>query len=153
MLDPVQNIGKICKSLEKYFDVRAGRIKVKSRPVLIIGCEEEFDSPHNIDYELLPISKIQNFEPDSYFDIYLDEQKIQNLGLHNTSYIRSHKTMWNHSRNMRIESPIGDLKDIYPELFEEILIKNHEWVTKRTNKHILKTIEVNVKEYIDDLPF
>jgi hypothetical protein len=63
MLDPKENIGKICLSLEKYFDTIKKQICVKSRPVLIIGCEEEYSSPQDIDYELLPISRINNFNP------------------------------------------------------------------------------------------
>lgn len=157
MNNPLDNIGKICKSLEKYYDVQAGRIKIKSRPALIIGCEENYESPFNVDYELLPISKLSNTTPDDEYDFLLDEKKIIDLGLESPSYIRSQKTTWNHCKRMKIELPIGDLKNTFPDLFEEILIKNHEWVTKRTNNNITKQIKVNLeeeaKDKIEDLPF
>jgi molybdopterin converting factor small subunit len=56
---------------------------------------------------------------------------------------------------MRVESPIGDLRNSYPKLFEEIMLKNHQWVQNRTNNYITKSIETNIKErsYIEDLPF
>lgn len=143
MFNLEDNIGKICLSLEKYFDAGTGRIKVKSRPVLIIGYERNYISPQDVDYELLPISKIENFRPDDYYDVFLDEEKIKNLGLNNLSYIRSHKTTWNHCKHIRIQTPIGDLKHTYPDLFEEILKKNLEWVRKRTDSCLLhKPIKV-----------
>lgn len=153
---PENNIGKICKSLEKYHDVRTGRIRVKSRPVLIIGCEQNYQSTHNIDYEILPISKVDSFEPDEEFDFLINEEQITELGLNYVSYIRTHKTTWNNSRHMRVEEPIGDLKDTYPSLFEEIMLKNHTWVTRRTNNNMSKQLMVEIKEkeiYFDDLPF
>lgn len=155
MSDPQNNIGKICKSLERYFDVRAGKMRVKSRPVLIIGCEQNYSSASNIDYEILPISKIESFEPDDEFDLELNEEEIAELGLDYISYIRTHKTAWNHCKRMRVEEPIGDLKATYPEKFEDIMHKNHNWVTGRTNRVVSKQIKINIreKEYIDDLPF
>ncbi|MCM3739251.1 hypothetical protein M3210_03100 [Oceanobacillus luteolus] len=155
MSDPQNNIGKICKSLEKYFDAGAGRVRVKSRPVLIIGCEQNYTSPSDVDYEILPISKIDNFEPDEDFDVLLDEEDIQELSLHQVSYIRTHKTTWNHCRHMRVEDPIGDLKSTFPEKFDEIILKNHEWVLSRTNRVVSKKIKVEIseEEYIDDLSF
>lgn len=146
MLEPRENVGKICISLEKYFDVNTNRIRVKPRPMLIIGFEEVYNSPYDIDYELLPISKINSFEPDQNYDIYLDENKIQQLGLNYLSYIRSHKTTWNHCRHMRIDSPIGDLKSTYPDLFEKIMLKNHQWVQNRTNNNITKPLENAIKD-------
>lgn len=155
MSDPQSNIGKICKSLEKYYDVGAGRMRVKSRPVLIIGCEQNYSSPTNVDYEILPISKIDSFDPDEEFDLLLDEEDIQELGLHQVSYIRTHKTTWNHCKHMKVEDPIGDLKSAFPEKFEEIMLKNHEWVISRTNRVISKQIKIDTseEEFIDDLPF
>lgn len=148
MFDSVDNnIGKICLSLEKYYDVRTGRIGVKSRPVLIIGYEKSYKTPQDVDYELLPISKIKNFNPDEHYDIFLDEEKIKNLGLNYLSYVRTHKTTWNHCKHMRIESPIGDLKHTYPDLFEEILLKNVDWVKSRTNFSLSEEdVEENVEE-------
>lgn len=131
-----ENIGKICVSLEKFFNTETKKLEVKKRPVLIIGHEREYNSPFNVDYELLPLSKIENTTPDEYYDIQLDYEKIKTLNLNYLSYIRSHKTTWNHCKHLRIEEPISDLKKTYPELFEEILEKNLEWVQKRTLSYL-----------------
>lgn len=135
-MNPLENIGVICTSLEKYYDVRTRSIEVKPRPVLIIGCEEGKQSAIDIDYELLPISRIKNATKITEYDFKIDEDKINQLGLDFVSYIRSNKTTWNHSKNMRIEDPIGDLKKLFPEFFNEILHKNLDWVKKRTYTNV-----------------
>lgn len=105
MAVPEDSIGKICKSLEKYFDTRTGRIRVKSRPVLIIGCEDDYDSPMNVDYELLPISTMKNRDPNSIYDLYLNDEICTCLGLKEACYIRTHKTTWNHVKHMDVQRP------------------------------------------------
>ncbi|MDQ0412741.1 hypothetical protein [Mesobacillus stamsii] len=135
MLNPYDNVGKVCKSLEKYFDTRTGRIKVKSRPVLIIGFEDTYDNPIKIDYEVLPISSLANINPDPNFDFYLNEDTYNLIGLDRPSYIRSHKTSWTNVKNMRIDEMLGDLKQALPATFNSIIELNREWVNKRTNAH------------------
>src|SRR5690625_907657 len=151
MSDPEENVGNICLSLEKFYNVRTGRLEVKSRPVLIIGYEDNNDTYLNMDYELLPISKIGNFDPHPKYDFELKQDDIKKLGLNYLSYIRSHKTTWNNCKHMRVESPISNMKEIFPNLFDEIIHKNHEWVLNRTNKIIKNRIAVTVNS--DGLPF
>ncbi|RRJ62385.1 hypothetical protein EHV15_05040 [Paenibacillus oralis] len=141
MSDPKENVGKIFKSLEKYFDPGAGRIKVKSRPVLVIGYERNATSYFNIDYETLPISSLGNFEPDPDFDILITQQTQTKLGLNKTSYIRTHKTAWNHCKNMAIDAEIGDLKSEFPALFEKILKLNEKWVSDRNTANLTEEQE------------
>ena len=81
MLAPEENVGKIFTSLEKYYDTGAGEIRTKFRPVLVIGCERNYSSPMNVDYELLPISKIDNHEPDPVFDVRIEGSLRQKLDL------------------------------------------------------------------------
>lgn len=133
MSDPKNNVGKIFKSLEKYFDPKAGKIKVKSRPVLVIGYEKNVTSHLNIDYETLPISSIEKFDPDPDFDVLISYSIQEKLRLTKTCYIRTHKTSWNHCKNMAIDSVISDLKSEFPAIFEKILKLNEKWVCERNN--------------------
>lgn len=107
-------------------------MEVKSRPVLVIGFENTYDSPFKIDYEVLPISTMNNVTPDPDFDKMLESEQIFNLGLDRTSYVRTHKTSWSNVKNMKLEEPIGDLKLVYPSLFNEFLSLNQKWVNART---------------------
>ncbi|MEF2966083.1 hypothetical protein V3851_09595 [Paenibacillus sp. M1] len=141
MSDPKTNVGKIFKSLEKYFDPGAGKIKVKSRPVLVIGYEKNATSYFNIDYETLPISSLGNIDPDPEFDILISQETQSKLGLTKTSYIRTHKTSWNNCKNMAIDNEIGDLKGEFPGLFEELLKLNEKWVSERNSINLIKTQE------------
>jgi len=141
LTDPKCNVGKIFKSLEKYFDPKAGRIKVKSRPVLVIGYEKHAPSYLNIDYELLPISSLNNIQPDPDFDLLIPPTTQNGLGLDKTSYIRTHKTTWNHCKHMKIDSEIGDLASEFPEMFEKILELNEKWVRDRNGSNIAKKQE------------
>ncbi|MFC7062841.1 hypothetical protein [Halobacillus seohaensis] len=133
-MSPENNIGKIAKALEKYFNPTKGEMDVKSRPVLVIGCEDNYTSPHHVDYELLPISKLNNTTPDEDYDYLIDGKKQEKLGLHAPSYIRSNKTTWTHSKQMRLKG-MGNLKETYPESFNAILTANHKWVENRNFSH------------------
>lgn len=141
MSDPKENVGKIFKSLEKYFDPGAGRIKVKSRPVLVIGYERNATSYYNIDYETLPISSLDNFEPDPDFDILITQPTQGKLGLNKASYVRTNKTGWNHCKHMAIDEEIGDLKSEFPMLFEQILKLNQKWVSDRNTANLTEEQE------------
>ncbi|MCY7691537.1 hypothetical protein MH111_13860 [Bacillus altitudinis] len=133
MSNPLNNVGKIFTSLESYHDERAGRIKVKARPVLIIGFEDDCSNPMTIDYEILPISTIKQKLPHPKHDLHIDSDLRMKLGLNQDCYIRTHKTTWSNVKHMRIESPIGDLKSEDFELFKETITLNREWVVERTN--------------------
>lgn len=139
LLDPKQNLGKIVCSLEKYFDVRSNKIKVKARPVLIIGYEPNYSSVFQVDYELLPISRISNSIPDPTYDYPIEGQLVAEFGLTSKSYIRTHKTTWNHVRNITIDQPIYDMRTNRPQLYNEILRLNEQWVINRTASNLLRS--------------
>jgi len=137
--DPKKYVGKIVRSLEKYFDVDERRIKVKSRPSLIIGFEPNYTSLLDIDFELLPISKLSNKTPDKVYDYLVDGLLISKLGLNEKSYIRTNKTTWNNVKHMKIEQPIGDLKAVDPAIFNHLLTLNEQWVRTRTINNLVPT--------------
>jgi hypothetical protein len=144
MLSPQDVIGKICKSLEKYYDPSIGRIQVKSRPVLVIGYEDDYSSIMDLDFELLPISKISNKTPHPTYDYPIDETLRKKLRLNNKCYIRTHKTSWNHVKHMDIINPIGDLKKEDPDLFNYIIKLNEQWVKNRTaTSMFVKTLKAS----------
>lgn len=128
---PYNFIGKIVKSLEKYFDAQEGTIKVKSRPVLIIGFERNYNSIRDIDFELLPFTTLNNQTPDMTYDYYIGDKLCVKLGLSHPCYLRTHKVSWNHVKHMDIISPIGDMLKVDPELFNEIIRLNKQWVAER----------------------
>ena len=131
-MDPRDNLGKICKCLEKYFNARTGKMEVKSRPVLVIGFEDTYDSPFKVDYEILHISTLKNIAHDPTYDMLLETDHISTLGLNSTSYVRTHKTSWSNVKSMLLDKPIGDLKLSYPGLYNEYLALNQKWVNART---------------------
>jgi hypothetical protein len=141
---PKENVGKIVKSLEKFFDAQAGRIRVKSRPALIIGFESNYSSAFDVDYELLPISSLTNQTPDPTYDYLIDSQACGKFGLAQASYIRTHKTAWNHIKHMVINPPICDLKTVDPELFNKLLSLNEQWVINRTVTNKLNLTQESV---------
>lgn len=141
MSDPKGNIGKICKSMEKYYDIVEKKMKVKSRPALIIGCEPDYASPMNIDYELLPISTLKNITPNKTYDFLLEGELHTKLGLTQICYIRTHKITWNHVKNMIIDEPLGSLADVDPSLFNDILGLNKNWVLSRNESSMLDAID------------
>ncbi|WP_227002681.1 hypothetical protein [Salicibibacter kimchii] len=142
MTTPEGNIGLICRSLEKYYDTRAGEMKVKRRPVLIIGCEDDYIRPKNVDYELVYISTLPNKDPHPTYDYpVLDDFHIE-LGLDRPSYIRTHKHTWNHAKFITYQDPISDLGREHPELFKEILNLNTKWMEKR-NYHSMYCVGFN----------
>ncbi|RKL68124.1 hypothetical protein CR203_06450 [Salipaludibacillus neizhouensis] len=135
-MDPRKNVGNIVKALEKFYNTRTGSMDVKARPVLIIGCEDTFHNPLNIDYEILPFSEICSFKPDINYDIHIDSNTIKLYNLTKQCYLRSHKTSWIHSKNIRLESPICNLYEIDYELFQKILELNNQWNYTRTCTYI-----------------
>ncbi|HDR7517148.1 hypothetical protein [Bacillus mobilis] len=139
-LDPKYNVGKICKVLEKYYDVSQRRMATKARPALIIGYEPNYSSGLNVDYEVVTISKCDKVTPDETYDIEISSTDRLNLGLTNDSYFRSHKTSWCNVRQVRVEEPIGDLKSYSKDIFNQILQTNHSYVTNRTNENLVSAV-------------
>jgi hypothetical protein len=133
---PEDNIGKIFTSLFKYFNPRTGSNEAKRRPVLVIGCEENYSSPMKIDYEILPISKMGKRRPDPTYDVFLQGEFRKNLGLTIDSYIRSNKTTWHNVKHINTESPVGDLKNKDLQLFLKILELNEQWVHNRNRRYL-----------------
>lgn len=137
MSDPRYYLGKIVKSLEKFYDVNTRRIQVKSRPSLIIGFEPNYTSILDIDFELLPISSLQNQTPDPIYDVLIDAPLFSQLGLTHKSYIRTHKIAWNHVKHIVLNQPIGDIKSDFPRLYNHILNLNQQWVNTRTQNNLV----------------
>ena len=132
MLHPWDNVGKIVKVLERYYDPNENKIKAKSRPNLIIGYEFWNNYPQFVDYELLPISRIENHTPHPEYDVLVSDDVQLILGLDYPSYIRTHKTSWSNVKYIKIEEPIGNLREIFPDMFNRIMALNREWVNSRT---------------------
>lgn len=133
MSTPKNKIGVVCLSLERYFDTRERKIKVKSRPVVIIGCEHD-DAARvlDVDYELLPISNIKNATPDQDYDYPISIELKEKLGITGSGgYIRTHKTSWNHVKHMKFDPTLNNMKMVEPEIFNKILSLNEKWVTTR----------------------
>lgn len=134
MSNPSDNVGKICTSLEKFWDVNKNKMGVKSRPVLIIGHELTYTSPFQVDYELLPISRIGNFTPDPTFDVMLSGHIQSTLSLNDICFVRSNKITWANVKNMNMKE-LGNMKLSFPELFNRILDLNRLWIEQRTFIH------------------
>ncbi|WP_200416430.1 hypothetical protein [Virgibacillus salexigens] len=143
MHDPEQNVGKIYRAYVKYFDTKDRRMKTKSRPVLIVGFEDDYDSPMNIDYEVLSFSSMKRRKPNPIYDVSLDG-KYEKFGLNESCYIRTNKIEWIHVKHMEIEDPIGELRSIDPELFETALKLNEQWVVRRTRNHLVQPTNTEV---------
>ncbi|MCM3616663.1 hypothetical protein M3936_03610 [Sutcliffiella horikoshii] len=143
MPEPKDVVGKICKCLTKYYNVRKRAMDVKSRPVLIIGYEDSYTSKMNIDYEYIPLSRVGASDPHEIYDELIDGDLRLNLNLSSDSYLRTHKTSWEHVKQLIVDQPIGDLKVVNPELFDKILKKNEQWVVARTGRHLLQNIETS----------
>lgn len=136
MLEPIDAVGKIVKSMEKYFNTKTGKIDVKSRPSLIIGFELDYNDKRDVDYELMPIATLKYITPDKTYDYKIEGDLRLSLGLDQDCFVRSHKITWNNVKHMKLHRPIGDLKALDPKLFRHLLLLNEKWVTSR-NIHVL----------------
>lgn len=108
-------------------------MKIKSRPVLIIGCEHDDPTRFtDVDYEFLFFSKLDNTTPDPLYDYEVNLELKTKLGLKGPGgYIRSHKTSWNHIKHMKFDRSLNSLKEVEPELFDKLLSLNEKWVLDR----------------------
>lgn len=119
-------IGKICSVRFQFFDSKAGRLRFKLRPALIIGVERDILP---CDLTILPISKIShqhNIHPD--FDHPLTHSDHNALGLRDDpSYVRTHKISTAHSKDLSFDSVNSSLVELYPEDYETIKGKHEKF--------------------------
>jgi hypothetical protein len=128
---PENHIGLLCVAIEKYFDVNTGQVSAKRRPVLIIGYDNCETNPMKVDYEVLWISKLSKGPINDTYDFEISGDLQNKIKLDHSSYIRSHRISWINRRQLRIESPISNLKELDPDLLWEIIESNYEWVSSR----------------------
>lgn len=107
-------IGKICKAITLFYDIKSHQMKTKSRPALVLAqadCE---------DYVVIPISKISRSENINLeYDIKIDPQVYPKTNLKQLSYARTHKQTIIHSS--QLIDPFCDLKREYNDLYNKIL--------------------------------
>lgn len=122
-------IGEIRKTMLPFYDTRARRMSIKSRPALIIAKADTDD------YVALPVSRITKQENrDSKYDVEVDPQIYSMLNLTSVSYVRTHKQTIVNASNMG--SMIGDMKGNYDELYLHILELREEFSAEITNQAI-----------------
>ena len=122
-------IGEIRKIITPFYDQKAHRMSMKSRPGLIIA---QADSD---DYILLPISKVSDqrkIDPD--YDIKVDPSVYPMLSLNCVSYIRTHKQTVVHSAE--IGDRISNMKVDCEDLYLEVLAKRDQFSAEITNQAI-----------------
>lgn len=120
-------IGEIRKVLMQYFDLKQGKMLMKSRPALVIAQADAND------YVILPISRITRQENrDPVYDIKVDPCEYPQLHLNAVSFIRTHKQTTAHRSQM--SDMIGDLKTDYPDLFLRVLDTREQFSEEITNQ-------------------
>lgn len=120
-------IGEIRKALTPFYDQHAGRVSVKSRPVLVIA-QADTD-----DYVVLPVSTVshrQNIDP--VYDIEINPVDYPHSNLTRVSYVRTHKQTIVHRGS--IADKICDLKSEYQDLYLKIVEKREQFSTEITNQ-------------------
>lgn len=123
-------IGKIFLGYTSYYDLRARRIKQKTRPFLIIG------GPRNDDYTVLPVSTISKRENlDFEYDVEIIPANYSLLSLDKVSYVRTHKQTTIHKAELLRE--LSDLKENYPDLYLEILEKHDKFQRELTDNALI----------------
>lgn len=111
-------IGKIYPTRCAFFDPQTRTQKIKSRPVLVIGNPIDLDAQ----YTVLPVSTIVNRQYyNKDYDIELKVQDFPKLKLTRNSYVRTHKQITAYRAEIDMNRCIGDLKNDYPLIFEEVL--------------------------------
>lgn len=120
LVKPQDYIGKITTSKIPFYDNKSGEMKMKKRPVLIIGAEKEV---FPCDFNVLPVSTItfkEHINP--LFDYEIEAEKCQIMNLKKSpSYIRVHKQSTCHSRNVDKRyfcDLVYDYNDIYTEIID-----------------------------------
>jgi len=113
-------IGKVLTFLTPYYNPQKSKNSFKARPVLIIGSADASD------YNALPISTItKKANIDADYDYSIDPVGYPLLNLKTRSYVRIHKQTVVNIRS--IGKLLGDMKNDYPELYLEILLKLEQY--------------------------
>lgn len=120
-------IGEIRKVLTPFYNSRAHRLDVKSRPGLIIA---QADSE---DYIVLPVSRVTDSRKiDPVYDIRVDPAVYTVLNLTSVSYVRTHKQTVVHKAE--IGNQISDMKSSCEDLYLEVLAKRAQFSEEITNQ-------------------
>jgi len=110
----MSDIGKIYSFSMPFYDAKKSCMGYKARPALILY------GPRNGDYTVIPVSTIKDPKNrDADFDVKIDPVAFPNLGLHEVSYIRTHKQTTAH-QGARYKY-IGDLKGEYQTKYQEVI--------------------------------
>lgn len=120
LVKPQDYIGKITYSRIPYYNARANEMKMKSRPVLIIGAEKE---TFPCDFNVLPVSRITNEDNvNELYDFKIDKNQCQAMNLKKwPSFIRVHKqsTCYSTDIDRRVCCDMSkDHKDLYNEIVD-----------------------------------
>ena len=120
-------IGEIRKALTPFYDSKAQRKSIKSRPVLILAKADSSD------FTVLPVSRVTKSENiDPHYDVKVDPAEYPDLNLQYISYIRTHKQMTIHVAE--IGDKIGDMKISYEDLYLEVLARREEYSAEVTRQ-------------------
>ncbi|MCT3168961.1 hypothetical protein U9I39_03980 [Lacticaseibacillus rhamnosus] len=119
-------IGELRLSRLPYYDKLLGQEGFKSRPIVIIGAENEYGPT---DFSVLPVSKISRKKNiDEFFDVKVTQIAYPFLDLDEpVSYIRTHKFYTVNSTDVSAD-PICLIQSQYPNLYREIRDKFHTYV-------------------------
>lgn len=113
-------IGKAYVSTFPFYDNKKRSMSFKNRPVLIVGRAD------NSDYVVLPISRVTNQNNlDGYYDVPIDIKDVPLMKLKQKSYIRTHKQLVIHARELTKE--IVDFKTEYTDIYLDALSKMEEF--------------------------
>lgn len=122
-------IGKVYWSTFPFYDSATRRNAFKHRPVLIVS------GPRNNDYTVLPVSSVSiktNIDPE--YDIPVDPALYPDLHLTKLCYVRTHKQTIVHRASLT--SPLGDMKNDYPDLYISVLAKLEAYNAEIMNQAI-----------------
>ena len=113
-------IGYAYVSSFPYYDMHLRQTRFKNRPVLVIG---QADSK---DYVVLPISSVcVRAHLDPFYDIKVRPVDVALMGLHSTSYIRTHKQTVLHVASL--VHPIVDFRTAYPDIYIAVIARVEEF--------------------------
>lgn len=120
LVNPQDYIGKITTSRIPFYDNKSGEMKMKKRPVLIIGAEK---NTFPCDFNVLPVSTITHKEHrNSLFDYEIEKTQCEIMNLKKSpSFIRIHKQSTCHSMNVDKRyycDVLYDHNDIYIKIID-----------------------------------
>lgn len=110
------NIGDYCLATFPYYDIKEQRMRFKQRPMIILG---EAD---NTDFIVLPVSTVSKKEYlDLIYDFPVSFELYPDMNIKRECFIRTHKQAVINQAS--IVKSIVNIKERYPELWLEILVK------------------------------